>query len=161
MPQVSLRDYRPGDLGFVVGLHARTYSRLLGLGLSFEALIAREVAEFLERMDPAGERFWVAANSERPVGTITVQRGEAGEAWLRWFVVEQECRGRGLGHRLLDAAIDFARRTGNRRLSLWTAAGLDASARLYAQNGFVRMKSETDDRWGGRLEAVQLSLDLD
>jgi GNAT superfamily N-acetyltransferase len=114
------------------------YSHDEGFDGSFEALVAEILAAFLRDHDPATERGWIAETEGRRLGSIfCVQSGEAGVAKLRLFLLLPEARGRGLGQRLLDECMGFARAAGYRRLKLWTHESHRAACALYAKNGFA------------------------
>ena len=136
--EVILRDLRIGDAGWLIEQHAILYARDEGFDGSFEALVAEILAAFLRDHDPMTERGWIAEAGGRRLGSIfCVQSGEPGVAKLRLFLLLPEARGRGLGQRLLDACLDFARAAGYRRLKLWTHESHRAACALYAKNGFA------------------------
>jgi len=140
--------YLPGAIGAVASLHAHFYAREHGFGAFFEAKVAGECAAFCARFDPARDGLWLLADSGRIVGSIAIDGADAGGAHLRWFIVADEARGRGLGRRMIDAAMGFCRRAGHRHVYLTTFAGLDAARALYERHGF-RLVSETEgETWG-------------
>ena len=138
MSKITLRPLRPGDAGWIVMRHAELYHAHDGFDARFEALVARIVAEFIERHAPPVERGWIA---ERPDGTrqgcIFCLRHDARTAKLRLFLVEPSVRGAGLGQRLLEAFLAHARDSGFERVTLWTHESHRAACRLYARNGFA------------------------
>lgn len=155
--------YRPGDLAAVIGLHMDYYAAQWNFGLAFETKIASELAEFLGRFDAQDDLFVCARNADdRVVASISVDRpARPGDfAHLRWFVVSRDCRGKGLGRRLMDRAVSHCRDNGYGGIYLTTFAGLDAARHLYEAFGF-RLVSETDvDQWQGGVREQRFELVL-
>ena len=141
----------PGAVGAVAALHGRYYAREHGFGVRFEAKVAAECAEFCPRIDPTRDGLWLLVDGGRIAGSIAIDGSGPDAAHLRWFIVDDEMRGRGLGRRLIEAAMGFCRRAGHRRVYLTTFAGLDAARALYEQQGF-RLVAEADgETWGTRV----------
>jgi GNAT superfamily N-acetyltransferase len=133
----TFRDLEIGDAGWLIERHAVLYARDDGFDATFEALVAEILAAYIRSRDPATERAFIAVEEGRRLGSIfCVQSGDPGVAKLRLFLLEPEARGRGLGQRLLDACLGFARDTGYARLRLWTHESHRAACALYARNGF-------------------------
>jgi GNAT superfamily N-acetyltransferase len=136
---------RPGDLGWVVMAHGEVYAEEFGWDTSMEALIARIVADYAADHDPAREAAWIAELDGRRVGCILCVAAERSDgapqaqdaAQLRILLVHPDGRGHGLGGRLVDASVQFARAAGYRRARLWTNHPLVAAARIYRDRGFV------------------------
>jgi DNA-binding MarR family transcriptional regulator/GNAT superfamily N-acetyltransferase len=131
-----LRDRRLGDLGWVVERHASLYAQEFGWDARFETLVARIVAEMTAAPDPARERCWIAERDGQRLGCAFLARDDAETARLRLLLVEPSARGEGLGRRLVEAAVAFARRAGYREIVLWTHKELHAARRIYADIGF-------------------------
>jgi uncharacterized protein YhfF/RimJ/RimL family protein N-acetyltransferase len=146
--------YLPGAVGAVAALHAGFYAREHGFGVRFEARVAAECAAFCARFEPARDGLWLLVDDGRIAGSIAIDGGDAGAAHLRWFVVADEMRGRGYGRRMIDAALEFCRRAGHRRIHLSTFAGLDAARALYERHGF-RLVDEADGSTWGRVVREQ------
>ena len=140
---VTRRDLEIGDAGWLIEQHAVLYARDEGFDRTFEALVAEILAAFIRDNDPATERAFIAVDeSGRRLGSVfCVQSGEPGVAKLRLFLLVPEARGIGLGQRLLDACLGFAREAGYRRLRLWTHESHRAACALYARNGFHVVES--------------------
>ena len=116
---VVLRDLRIGDMGWLIQRHGEYYAENDGFDATFEPLVAEILVAFAKDHDPGTERGWIAEATGRRLGSIfCVQSGEEGVAKLRLFFLEPEARGLGLGQRLLEACIDFARERGYRRMRL-------------------------------------------
>jgi DNA-binding MarR family transcriptional regulator/GNAT superfamily N-acetyltransferase len=133
---VRLRPPGPGDLGWVVQAHGALYAAEYGWDETFEALVARIVADYAADHDPRRERAWLAEVDGRPAGCIFCVNQDAVTAQLRLLLVEPGARGLGLGRRLVDACVCFAREAGYGELVLWTNDVLTAARRIYQQAGF-------------------------
>lgn len=146
--KVVLREPRPGDLGWVVQAHGELYAREYGFDSGFEALVAEIAAKFLRQFDPAREKGWIAEVDGQRAGCVFLVRKSAAVAQLRLLLVTPEARGLGLGGRLTDACITFAREKGYRKIMLWTQSNLIAARAIYAARGFVLKESEANHAFG-------------
>ena len=132
------RGYFPGSIGRVLELHARYYHAHWGFGVLFEAQLASGFSEFFGRYDELRDGFWIATVSERIEGSITIDGANAADtgAHLRWFIMSDALRGKGIGTRLIHSAMDFCRVKKYRSVFLRTCVGLDAARHLYEKMGF-------------------------
>jgi DNA-binding MarR family transcriptional regulator/GNAT superfamily N-acetyltransferase len=146
--EITLRAHRPGDMGWVVERHGVLYEREYGWGALFEALVADIVAKFLRDHDTKRERCWIAERAGERVGSIFVVRESRTTAKLRLLLIEPQARGAGLGKRLVEECIAFARKAGYRKLVLWTHSNLLAARAIYAKLGFRLVKSEAHRQFG-------------
>lgn len=158
--QVVLRQPRPGDMGWVIQQHGELYAREYGFGMDFEALVAEVAARFIKRFDPAHDRGWIAEVDGERVGSVFVVRRSATLAQLRLLILTPGARGLGLGGRLVDECIAFARATGYRRMMLWTQSNLLAARAIYAKRGFAIQSSEPNPAYGQGVESEIWSLKL-
>ncbi|MEU1592285.1 bifunctional helix-turn-helix transcriptional regulator/GNAT family N-acetyltransferase [Streptomyces sp. NPDC005708] len=159
---VVLRDPAPGDLGWIVQRNAALYAAEYGWNADYEGLVARIVADFAEDHDPHLERVWIAeTGGGRPVGCVMCVRDEApATARLRLLLVEPDARGLGIGDRLVEACVDFARGVGYRELVLWTNDVLAAARRIYLRHGFVLVAEKPHRSFGKDLVGQDWRLDL-
>lgn len=155
-----LRPHRPGDLGWIVQSQAEFYTREFGWSDQFEALVSDVASKFLANFDATKERCWIAERSGVRIGSVLVMNGGDGVTKLRLLYVDEAARGLGLGRLLVDQCIDFARRSGYRRMTLWTNDILHAARHIYIKAGF---KLESEDRhtlFGPELNGQTWALDL-
>ena len=143
------RELRPGDLGAIVAHHGRLYARERGVDASFEAHVANSVAKAALRGFPGEhEGIWIVEHAGEHAGSIALTDEGAGEATLRWFLLNPALRGRGLGRRLVGEVLSKARAAGYASIALETFSELAAAARIYRSYGFEIIWEETKPRWG-------------
>ena len=146
--RVRLREPRAGDLGWIVHRHGALYSAEYGWGDLFEGLVAKIAGDFLSKRDPKRERGWVAELDGEIVGSVLLVRKSASVAKLRLLLVEPSARGLGIGRRLVEACIAFARARGYRKIVLWTNPELHAARAIYEKTGFRLVRTETTRVFG-------------
>lgn len=151
---------RPGDLGWVVQRHGELYAEEFAWDTSFEALVARIVADYAERHDPAREAAWIAELDGRRAGCVFCVAEDERVAKLRILLVEPRARGLGVGRRLVRECIDFARRAGYEELVLWTNHPLTAARRIYDEAGFRLVREEAHHSFGHDLVGQTMALPL-
>ena len=135
-PSYVIRPLGPGDLGWVVHRHGVLYATEYGWDETFEGLVAQIVADYARDRDERRESAWIAEVHGEPAGCVFCTKREEPVAQLRLLLVEPEIRGMGLGARLVDECIRFARRAGYRQIMLWTNDVLTAARRIYEKAGF-------------------------
>ena len=157
---IVLRDPRPGDFGWVVEQHGALYASEFGYSVEFEGLVAGIVAKFIGNFDAAWEKCWIAEVDGERAGSVFLVRQSASVAKLRLLILTPQARGLGLGARLTDECIAFARAKGYRKMVLWTQSHLLAARRIYRSRGFEKVKSERNDAFGKHLTSETWELDL-
>ncbi|OIJ28426.1 GNAT family N-acetyltransferase [Nocardioides luteus] len=151
----------PGDLGWMVMTHGEIYAEQFGWTTEFEALVARIVADYATTHDPAKEAAWIAEVDGRRAGCILVVTGDRpGVARLRILLVTAEARGLGVGTRLVEECLDFARAAGYDQVTLWTNDILTSARRIYEAYGFVLTDEEKHHSFGHDLVGQTWTLDL-
>jgi DNA-binding MarR family transcriptional regulator/GNAT superfamily N-acetyltransferase len=159
-PSCRIRAPRPGDMGWVVHRHGEVYDREWGWGEGFEALVADIVVRFMQKHDPRRERAWIADLDGERVGSIFLVAKSKTVAKLRLLLVEPAARGLGVGQRLVDECVRFARRAGYREIVLWTQSILDPARHIYAKAGFQLVGQEPNHEFGQGLTSETWSLTL-
>ncbi len=156
-----LRAPVPGDLGWVVERHGARYAAEYGWDLSFEALVARIAADFAERADANREAAWIAELDGDRVGCVFCTASDTPDAaQLRLLLVEPHARGAGVGTRLVEECLRFARRAGYRRIVLWTNDVLTSARSIYQRAGFQLDRREPHTSFGHELVGEYWSRDL-
>jgi DNA-binding MarR family transcriptional regulator/GNAT superfamily N-acetyltransferase len=160
--RVSIRQHRSGDIGWAISLHGRVYGEEYGWNAEFEALVATLFAQFASRGDSAGERCWIAEIDGERVGCVFVVRNDhdAEVAQLRCLLVDPDARGFGIGQRLIDTCLAFARDAGYRRMRLWTNDVLTSARRLYETSGFALVEEAPHRSFGHDLVGQVWERDL-
>ena len=149
--KIVLRPHRPGDMGWVVERHAALYHEQDGWGAAFEALVAEIVRDFLNNFDAEREHCWIAERDGQRLGCVFLVKQNNTAAKLRLLIVDPSARGTGLGRRLVEECIAFARAKGYRKLVLWTHAHLTAARAIYRKTGFRKLpKTEAHSTFGPR-----------
>ena len=148
LADISIRtDLRPGDIGYVVYMHGALYGKEYQYGIQFETYVAKGLCEFYEKYNSRRNRVWVCEHKEEMIGfLLLMDRKEA--AQLRYFLIEPEYRGIGLGSKLLNLYMDFLRECGYQRSYLWTTHELTTAASLYKRIGFQLTEEKESTSFG-------------
>jgi len=160
LDEISIRtELCSGDIGYVIHLHGTLYAKEYGYGLQFESYVAKGLAEFYEKYDPERNRVWVCEYNSRVVGfLLLMDRGTA--AQLRYFLIEPEYRGIGLGSKLLKLYMEFLRECDYKASYLWTTHELSTAALLYKRLGFKLTEEKESTAFGKPLREQRYDLVL-
>jgi len=159
-PPYILRPHQPGDMGWVVHRHGVLYAQEYQWDEHFEALVAEIVAKFVQNFDSKRERCWIAEKDGEIVGSVFLVQHSKKVAKLRLLLVEPAARGLGIGKRLVEECVRFARRAGYKKITLWTQSSLRAARGIYEKAGFRLVEEKRHDSWGHGLVAETWDLVL-
>lgn len=157
---ISIRtELHPGDAGSIMNMHGRLYFNEYGYTTIFESYVAKGLGEFLEKYNPERNRIWVCEHGGRMIGSLVLMdRGQA--AQLRYFLLEPEYRGFGLGTKLMDLFMEFFRFCGYRSSYLWTTEQQLTAARLYMRYGYQLSEEKPSTAFGVSLTEQRYDLIL-
>ena len=159
-PAVIIRPLQPGDLGWVVSRHGALYAQEYHWDISFEGFVAQIAADYLKNLDPQKENGWIAEVNGENAGCVFLVKKSDEVAKLRMLLVEPSARGLGIGKRLVQECIHFARQCGYRKMTLWTQSFLLAARHIYQQAGFRLTESAANHEFGQDLISETWDLDL-
>ena len=159
-PAYILRPHQPGDMGWIIHRHGALYAEEYGLDANFEALVARIAAAFIENFDARKERCWIAERDGEIVGSVLIVKDSEEIAKLRLLYVEPKARRLGIGRRLVEECVGFARRTGYSKIMLWTNDVLVSARRIYEAVGFCLVREEPHHSFGRDLVGQYWELQL-
>lgn len=145
-----VKGYIPGSIGRITELNGSYYHYNWGFGLFFEAKVATDLSAFLMRYNQTRDGFWIAMLNGRIEGHITIDGLHADDdgAHLRYYIVSDALRGKGLGNELISTAMKFCREAGHKKVYLWTFEGLHAARHLYEKAGFRLIEQRRGSQWG-------------
>lgn len=159
-PAYILRPHQPGDMGWVVHRHGVLYAQEHQWDEQFEALVAEIAAKFIQNFDPKRERCWIAEREGEIVGFVFLVKHAKTVAKLRLLLVEPAARGLGIGNRLVEECVRFARQAGYKKITLWTQSSLRAARGIYEKAGFRLVEQERHHSWGHDLVSEVWDLKL-
>ena len=157
---ISIRTFTPKDVDYIIDRHRALYEAEFGFTSEFGDYVEEYVKKFMENFDASKETIWIAEENGASVGVIAIVKADDATAQLRWFLIEPELRGRGLGHKLMDAAVDFCRDKGYKHVFLWTVNILEPARHLYKEHGFSLTEQKEHELWGHHLTEERWDLSL-
>jgi len=157
--EISIRTtLQPGDLGYVIYRHGKIYGDEYGYGVSFESYVAGGLAEFYKNYDPSKDKVWIAEHNGVIVGFLLLMHREGNAAQLRYFYLEADYRGIGLGKKLMGLYMDFLRACNYKSSYLWTTNELPTAASLYKRAGFKLTEEKESTAFGKELKEQRYDL---
>jgi RimJ/RimL family protein N-acetyltransferase len=156
----NLRSHRPGDIGYITYRHGEIYAMEYQLDETFEAYVAKYMAEFIENYNENKEKLWIVEMGTEIIGSIAIVKIDDNTAQLRWLLVEPHVRNKGIGTKLLHEALTFCKNRGYQKVILGTFSDLINARRLYEKNGFGLVESKSQFIWGQNLTEEQWELIL-
>ena len=156
----TIRTMKPGDLGYVVSSHMILYEAEYNFDYSFEYYVGNDVMAFGKHFDSQKENLWVVESRLERVGSVAIVNNGKGVAQLRWLLIEASARGNGIGEKLVDIAVSFAREKHYKKIILMTADFLAAAKKLYEKFGFRQISSQKEEKWGRQVHIEYLELML-
>ncbi len=156
-----IREYREDDLKWIVDTHGTLYDREYGFDHTFPSYVREPLEKFHGYRKPHSEQIWIAEKDGKRVGVIAIAYVDDYTAQLRWFLLLQEERGKGLGNRLMEIAVEFSKKAGYGKIILWTVSILPAARHLYGKFGFSIEEKIPHRIWGKDLVEERWDLVLD
>ena len=157
---VTIRGYRAGDEDYIIRRHGAMYLAEYGLSEVFAQFVDGLVRRFVQNLNPARECVLIPELEGTPMGSIAIADAGGDTAQLRFFLLEKEARGMGLGLRLAEAAVDFARKAGYRHIFLDTISDLTSARAIYKRLGFTVTETHTQNDWGREVLNEKWEMDL-
>jgi DNA-binding MarR family transcriptional regulator/N-acetylglutamate synthase-like GNAT family acetyltransferase len=156
--KVTIRSFRAGDVGYVAHLHGILYDKTYKFGPMFEYYVMKGLAEFMINSD--GGELWIAEVNRKIVGSIAITKSNDTVAQLRWFVLDENYQGLGIGKKLMETAINFCHNQGYQHVFLWTVSILETARYLYKKYNFTLTEEKSNDEWTGT-KLIEERWDLD
>ncbi|KUO70420.1 MAG: hypothetical protein APF77_15685 [Clostridia bacterium BRH_c25] len=157
---ITIRTYKQGEAEYIINRHRELYESEYGFGSVFSDYVEKYVHKFDKHHDENKENIWIAEADGKPVGMIAIVKADELTAQLRWFLIEPDMRGFGLGYKLVKTVIDFCREKEYKHVFLLTISILEAARSLYKRFGFELTESKANDDWGRHLTEERWDLDL-
>lgn len=157
IPEISIRPFKPGDVGYVAYIHGKIYSTTYQFGRVFEYYVMKGLSEFL--LNPNGGELWVAEVNGEIVGSIAITKANESVAQLRWFVLDEKYQGLGIGKKLIETALNFCKENQFEHVFLWTVSTLESARYLYKKYNFTLTEEKPNFEWTGS-ELIEERWDL-
>ncbi|MGG0175101.1 bifunctional helix-turn-helix transcriptional regulator/GNAT family N-acetyltransferase [Gottfriedia acidiceleris] len=157
IPEILIRPFKPGDVGYVAYIHGKIYSTTYQFGRVFEYYVMKGLSEFL--LNPNGGELWVAEVNGEIVGSIAITKANELVAQLRWFVLDEKYQGLGIGKKLIETALNFSKENQFKHVFLWTVSTLETARYLYKKYNFTLTEEKPNFEWTGS-ELIEERWDL-
>jgi DNA-binding MarR family transcriptional regulator/ribosomal protein S18 acetylase RimI-like enzyme len=157
---IVIRNFVDSDIDYVISQHCRLYEEEYGLTSVFSEYVDTGVHEFAKHYDASCECLLIAEIENRPVGSIAIAKSDNSTAQLRYFLIEPEVRGKGLGHKLVSKVLEFCRETGYKHVFLETISALKTARHIYKSHGFTLTSSHENPSWGENVKEERWEMDL-
>lgn len=141
-------ELKPGDIGYVIYRHGYLYSVEYNYGIEFESYVAKGLSEFYQNYEREQDRVWICEHKKKIIGFLLLMHRANDAAQLRYFLIEPEYRGIGLGSKLMNFYMDFFKQCGYKKSYLWTTSELTAAAKLYIKAGFKLVEEKKSSSFG-------------
>lgn len=148
----------PGDIGYITYLHGRLYRKEYNYGIDFEIYIASGLFEFYQHYDLKKDRVWICEHHDKIIGFLLLMHRKNNSAQLRYFLIEPEYRGVGLGKKLMELSLDFFYKSNYQSCYLWTTDELGAAASLYRRYGFILAAEKSSKAFGKKITEQRFDL---
>jgi GNAT superfamily N-acetyltransferase len=160
MSDIKIQGYFPGVVGKITEIHAVYYHEHWGFDVSFETQVGRELSIFISEFDADRDGLWVATADDKFAGAVAIDGKQVMRegARLRWFIVDPEFQGAGLGQQLISRAVQFCKEKGYPKIFLWTFEGLEPARRLYERHDFRLSETHEARQWGQTIKEQKFEL---
>jgi len=145
--EVLIRPFQPGDAGYVAHLHGRLYGKTYHFGQIFEYYVMKGLSEFL--IDTDGGQLWIAEVNGKNAGSIAITKSSDTAAQLRWFILDENYQGMGIGKKLMETALQFCKEQNYQHVHLWTVSILETARHLYQKFNFIQTEEKPNQEWTG------------
>lgn len=136
MSHPEIRPFKSTDTDWLTQQHQQLYTQDEGFDQTFGPLVRSILEAYVADHDPSCEAGWVAQDDGIRMGSIFCVRHSDSTAKLRLFLLTSEARGHGIGRRLLQTCMGFAKAAGYQSMTLWTHESHKAACALYAKTGW-------------------------
>lgn len=161
LDDITIRsELRSGDIGYIIYMHGSIYKKECGFELIFEIYVSKGLIEFYNSYDPDKDKVWICEHNGKIIGTLFIAHKENNSAQLRYFLLDPDYRGIGLGKKLMSLCMDFFYNCNYDSSYLWTAKGLDTAASLYKRYGFVLTEEIESNAFGKTVKEQKYELKL-
>ncbi|HEV8513288.1 MAG TPA: GNAT family N-acetyltransferase [Cyclobacteriaceae bacterium] len=159
LDSITIRtELKPGDLGYVIHRHGKLYDEEYDYGISFEMYVASGMHEFYEKYDPELDQVWIYEHNQKIIGFLLLMNRENNTAQLRYFYIDPEYRGLGLGKKLMELYMEFLKSKGYKSSYLWTTHEQQTAAALYKRHGFILTEEKQSTAFGKLLKEQRYDL---